>query len=241
MDLKKEDYMLATHRGHGAVIGKGVDINAMMAEILEANGYTLTEDLTVYAVWAEPCRITFDAGQYGFFEEWVWNEETEVEETQPVATRTLTVGKGTRYCMAEATSPNPNDDSKKFIGWSLTSDGDPLSDDYYTITEDTTFYVVWADPCVITWDANGGYFTDWIEEEGNYTETQIPSRTDAAWAYPSARPGMRKKHPCGSFGQMSPGPCCCGPWCLPPPGRLRRNQTCSTHGWPTDISGNKAA
>ena len=32
--LKKEDYMLATHRGHGAVIGKGVDINAMMAEIL---------------------------------------------------------------------------------------------------------------------------------------------------------------------------------------------------------------
>ena len=234
------------------------------------DGYTLTEDLTVYAVWAEPCRITFDAGQYGFFEEWVWNEETEVEETQPVATRTLTVGKGTRYCMAEATSPNPNDDSKKFIGWSLTSDGDPLfddyytitedtsffavwadpctitfdagqyghfelfefneetgeediftsatqtltfgkggrfswndapapvqvddskmligwsltsdgeplSDDYYTITEDTTFYVVWADPCVITWDANGGYFTDWIEEEGNYTETQIPSRTD---------------------------------------------------------------
>ena len=32
--LKKEDYMLATHRGHGQAIGKGVDINAMMAEIL---------------------------------------------------------------------------------------------------------------------------------------------------------------------------------------------------------------
>lgn len=32
--LLKEDYMLATHRGHGQVIGKGVDINHMMAEIL---------------------------------------------------------------------------------------------------------------------------------------------------------------------------------------------------------------
>lgn len=32
--LKKEDYMLATHRGHGQTIGKGVDLNAMMAEIL---------------------------------------------------------------------------------------------------------------------------------------------------------------------------------------------------------------
>lgn len=32
--LTKEDYMLATHRGHGQALGKGVDINAMMAEIL---------------------------------------------------------------------------------------------------------------------------------------------------------------------------------------------------------------
>lgn len=32
--LRKEDYMLATHRGHGQVLGKGVDINLMMAEIL---------------------------------------------------------------------------------------------------------------------------------------------------------------------------------------------------------------
>lgn len=32
--LKKDDYMLATHRGHGQAIGKGVDLNAMMAEIL---------------------------------------------------------------------------------------------------------------------------------------------------------------------------------------------------------------
>ncbi|MBP3701855.1 MAG: thiamine pyrophosphate-dependent dehydrogenase E1 component subunit alpha [Lachnospiraceae bacterium] len=32
--MTKDDYMLATHRGHGQALGKGVDVNAMMAEIL---------------------------------------------------------------------------------------------------------------------------------------------------------------------------------------------------------------
>lgn len=32
--LKDEDYVFTTHRGHGACIGKGADIRAMMAEIL---------------------------------------------------------------------------------------------------------------------------------------------------------------------------------------------------------------
>ena len=32
--LKQTDYLLATHRGHGQAIGKGVDIKAMMAELL---------------------------------------------------------------------------------------------------------------------------------------------------------------------------------------------------------------
>ena len=32
--MTKDDYMLATHRGHGQALGKGVDVNAKMAEIL---------------------------------------------------------------------------------------------------------------------------------------------------------------------------------------------------------------
>ena len=32
--LTKDDYLLATHRGHGQALGKGVNINDMMAEIL---------------------------------------------------------------------------------------------------------------------------------------------------------------------------------------------------------------
>lgn len=32
--LKKGDWLLATHRGHGHAIGKGADINALMAELL---------------------------------------------------------------------------------------------------------------------------------------------------------------------------------------------------------------
>lgn len=38
--LAEEDYMFATHRGHGQAIGKGVDINAMMSEILSRENGT---------------------------------------------------------------------------------------------------------------------------------------------------------------------------------------------------------
>ncbi|MCI5792099.1 MAG: thiamine pyrophosphate-dependent dehydrogenase E1 component subunit alpha [Lachnospiraceae bacterium] len=38
--LKTEDYIFTTHRGHGECIGKGTDINLMMAEILGRSGGT---------------------------------------------------------------------------------------------------------------------------------------------------------------------------------------------------------
>lgn len=38
--LTDEDYMFATHRGHGQAIGKGVDIKAMMSEILSRENGT---------------------------------------------------------------------------------------------------------------------------------------------------------------------------------------------------------
>jgi TPP-dependent pyruvate/acetoin dehydrogenase alpha subunit len=38
--LTKDDYMFATHRGHGQAIGKGVDINSMMCEILSRENGT---------------------------------------------------------------------------------------------------------------------------------------------------------------------------------------------------------
>ena len=33
-DLKKEDYLATTHRGHGHVIAKGADLKRMFAELL---------------------------------------------------------------------------------------------------------------------------------------------------------------------------------------------------------------
>ena len=38
--IKKTDYMFSTHRGHGQLIGKGVDINEMMAEMLSRENGT---------------------------------------------------------------------------------------------------------------------------------------------------------------------------------------------------------
>lgn len=41
MALKKEDYITSTHRGHSHIIGKGIDLNRMMAEFLgKRTGYS---------------------------------------------------------------------------------------------------------------------------------------------------------------------------------------------------------
>ena len=34
LNLKKEDYLIATHRGHGQEIAKGSDIKKMLAEMI---------------------------------------------------------------------------------------------------------------------------------------------------------------------------------------------------------------
>lgn len=40
MALKEDDYITSTHRGHSQVIGKGIDLNKMMAELMgRATGY----------------------------------------------------------------------------------------------------------------------------------------------------------------------------------------------------------
>jgi len=40
MALREDDYITSTHRGHSQVIGKGIDLNKMMAELMgKATGY----------------------------------------------------------------------------------------------------------------------------------------------------------------------------------------------------------
>ena len=141
--------------------------------------YLVTGDMTVYAVWADPCTVTFNAGQYGYFEEYKWNEETQMNETVRVSACTEIIGEGGLLIRSDCPSPvGKEDGSKLFAGWSFTDDGKMTGEDEYEVTGDITLYAVWGDPCKVTWNANGGHYTEPIIDYDYWHEVDVPSYTE---------------------------------------------------------------
>ena len=162
------------------------------------SGWSLTEDGEIvdpgkvielnrnteyFAVWVDNCTITFEAGQYGYYEVWQWNEETEMSEYAQVPATTYEIGKGGAFVRENYLAPTPKDDSKVFVGWSLTSDGEPITEDGFTINGDITLYAVWGDPCAVTWDANGSFISIQVydEESGEWYDELVRSNTEKLW------------------------------------------------------------
>ena len=110
--------------------------------------YTVKSDITFYAKWvSNTCAITFDANG-GYFE---WsNAGQNVEYWVKGAKGRNTV------------TPLHRNLYKVFDGWyydrnTTSAVGSLLN---YTVTGNVTFYAKWADGCVATFNANGGYFAD---------------------------------------------------------------------------------
>ena len=110
--------------------------------------YTVKSDITFYAKWvSNTCAITFDANG-GYFE---WsNAGQNVEYWVKGAKGRNTV------------TPVHRNLYKVFDGWyydrnTTSAVGSLLN---YTVTGNVTFYAKWADGCVATFNANGGYFAD---------------------------------------------------------------------------------
>ena len=110
--------------------------------------YTVKSDITFYAKWvSNTCAITFDANG-GYFE---WsNAGQNVEYWVKGAKGRNTV------------TPLHRNLYKVFDGWyydrnTTSAVGSLLN---YTVTGNVTFYAKWADGCVATFNANGGYFAN---------------------------------------------------------------------------------
>ncbi|MCQ2429403.1 MAG: InlB B-repeat-containing protein, partial [Clostridia bacterium] len=101
------------------------------------NGFTVTKDTTLYAVWKSvPCKVVYDA-----------NGGTGT----PV---TVTLDAGTKLILPACSYTAPA--NKHFAGWSLTKDGSALTGEY-TVTGNVTFYALWSTTTYeVTFDANGG-------------------------------------------------------------------------------------
>ena len=139
-------------------------------------GYTVTgETLTLYAVWIDVCKITYDANGGGYF-------TGLIDETAQSSTFTETLDAGEKVYNMNFINLVANDGCT-FRGWSLKKDGSSmLSSSGYTVSAGTlTLYAVWdgaqpVDPdpdtpggqdqddpevpetCTVTYDANGGNF-----------------------------------------------------------------------------------
>ncbi len=130
-------------------------------EIL-ASEYVLTQDTTLYAVWADAVTISFDtniapANNIVYTEQYPKN----------VAAETASF----------AWYPD-KPQGKEFVGWSLTRNG-PVLGASFTPTQDLTLYAIYADPISISFDVNGGFLSMYVWVVGSgvpiYRLPEIPA------------------------------------------------------------------
>ena len=143
----------------------------------DISNYTVDANTTVYAKYERGNVVTFD-GNGGY----IANSNDK--------TYSYTVAKNTEVGSIYAPTVEYNG-SKIATGWSLTADGKEQVDlETYIPTKDVTLYAVWEEGYAVTYDANGGYFTD---PNGNYavdTISQVCKKNQeiSLLAFPSASP-----------------------------------------------------
>ena len=109
--------------------------------------YTVNSDVTFYAKWVTNiCAITFDANG-GYFE---WDNSSQVVEYW------IKGQKG-----HNTVTPLNRNAYKVFSGWYYDKNVTRAVGDLnnYTVTGNIIFYAKWDDAYVVTFNANGGYFT----------------------------------------------------------------------------------
>lgn len=131
---------------------------------LDENLTTLTDDVTLYAYYADVSNVTFDANG-GYF----GNREDE-------STYTTKIVSGENIGSYQSI-PNHLDENLSFAGWSREKGGEIEGDIWSMVADGSplTLYAVWVSAKTITFDANGGYFIEWDSSKGE--DVQILTRT----------------------------------------------------------------
>lgn len=119
------------------------------------------EDTTLYAVWKESIIITLDFNG-GFCGDEVYDDILEEYQYDAEIIKKKIAPGGGINLWDDAFNPSINDQGKSFAGWSLTKDGEPLTenDGYYYPEESCTLYAIWKAPISVKLDAMGGFFTE---------------------------------------------------------------------------------
>ena len=138
------------------------------------DGYiTITGDIDLYAVWGDLYTITFDSTG-GIFS--YWEEGSDIKTVADTYTWQYVYGE----TVNEIDIPDPisQDTPKKvFVGWSTEPDGELLGEEEYVVKGSAVLYALWAEPIVLTLDANGGTITEYydLDQEKFISDSPVTS------------------------------------------------------------------
>ena len=140
-------------------------------------GYQVTDDLDLYAQWAEAWQITFDANG-GYF-------ESETGETLSTYSEYVIKGDGMDGEWRTPIREADGDNKYAFEGWtrSKADDAEIVDFGYETAEKDETFYAKWVTGYEITYDANGKTFS---EEGTQYTDIVSKGRNVYGYCFTSS-------------------------------------------------------
>ena len=117
--------------------------------------HVIDSDMVLYAVWSDFVTVTLDL-----------NGGNPTERLTEAMFEKGEKGSFSGYSITGLMESSPTRDGYAFSGWTLVKD-DPetmLTNKVVTLEKDTTIYAYWKPTIKVTYDANGGYFSDTGEE-----------------------------------------------------------------------------
>ena len=143
------------YRFDGWLDKEGNPVDDSQYIVLDSN-----EEYVFTANWIKKIVITYDANGGD------WGED---EESNLITQKYWDGDEGDVHIGMEW----PHRDYNTFVGWSLDPDADSVTDDIehdfdVILHEDATYYAIWSEPFMVTYDANGGVF--WYDDDNPVTE-----------------------------------------------------------------------
>ena len=144
------------------------DDSALGTDYADEAEYTFSEDITLYAIWAESYSVTYKAN--GGTGDDIVNNYAEGNNA-PIASNTFTAPSG-----------------KMFVKWYTkdTDDGTGTAyqpgDEIENIGDNYTLYAIWADKCTLTLNSNGMTTTFDVPQEYEY-DFPTPSNVPEGYVY----------------------------------------------------------
>ena len=136
----------------------------------EADGVIYARDgLELYAVWTNNYKVTFNVNNKdAYYEEEYWDDNEEDYLTRHISSKEQWFRSG--YIIDEFNNePECSNSAIGFAGWS-TDKNATEPDEAITITKDTVLYGVWKNYVTVTFNANGGFFVEYNEDDDDYIE-----------------------------------------------------------------------